>query len=308
MKSYLKGALCAIFFLVLSASGARSAVVNGERIMNQGMNENLCALTFDDGPSLYTPGLLDMLASYDIKATFFVLGKNAAYFPGIVKRIAAEGHEIGNHTWSHPNLKRMSSDRQKEEILKTDATLRSMGITPLYMRPPYGSFDERTVRIADELGVSVVLWSLDSYDWKRLPPDYSKLRSTRGTVYDAGALRGVFLFHDIHKGTVDDLPRIIAQLRQGGCERFVTMSDYLAGIGDPEPPLLMTRRPAAPAAVVSQPMYAAGSGATPLARCSKPWRPEEEAGPKALETRAQEEPALDLDEAHAAVSPGLGGI
>ncbi len=158
--------------------------------------------------------------------------------------------------------------------MATDELLRSLGITPLYMRPPYGNFDERTVQIANDLGIDIILWSLDSHDWKSLPSDYAKLRSTRGTIYDNGSLRGIFLFHDIHKSTVEDLHRIIANLRAGGCEKFVTISEYLAGIEDPEPPLLMSRRSQPPARLrvkPAPPAYASGSAPLPLARCSRPW-------------------------------------
>lgn len=280
---------CAAFLLPPLAG---AAVVDGNRIMDQRMQENLCALTFDDGPSVNTPALLNMLAEYNIKATFFLLGRNASYYPGIVRQIEAQGHEIGNHTWSHPNLRVLSFERQRDELVATDELLRSLGITPLYMRPPYGNFDERTVQIANDLGIDIILWSLDSHDWKSLPSDYAKLRSTRGTIYDNGSLRGIFLFHDIHKSTVEDLHRIIANLRAGGCEKFVTISEYLTGITDPEPPLLMSRRSQPPARLrvkPAPPAYASGSAPLPLARCSRPWN------------LARSKESLDLDDAHAAV-------
>lgn len=290
MREYLFSLLFGAMLLL--PGFVEAAVVDGNRIMDQGMQENLCALTFDDGPSVNTPVLLKMLSDYDIKATFFLLGRNASYYPEIVRQIKEQGHEIGNHTWSHPNLRVLSFERQKEQLVATDELLRSMGITPLYMRPPYGNFDERTVQIANDLGIDIILWSLDSHDWKSLPSDYAKLRSTRGTIYDNGSLRGIFLFHDIHKSTVEDLHRIIANLRAGGCEKFVTIGEYLAGIADPEPPLLMSRRSNPPAPLrerTAVPAYASGTAPLPLARCSRPWK------------LAQGKLPLDLDEAHAAV-------
>lgn len=290
-----------VLIQALLATSAWGAVVDGNRIMDQRMPENLCALTFDDGPSINTPALLDMLNAYGIKATFFLLGQNAKYHPGIVRRIEKEGHDIGNHSWTHPNLRALSYERQEEELGMTDELLRSLGVTPLYMRPPYGNFDERTIQIADDLGIDIILWSLDSRDWKSLPPDYAKLRSTRGTVYEDGDLRGIFLFHDTHKTTVDDLPRIIANLKAGGCQKFVTISEYLAGILDPEPAMLMSRRPeppapAAPVKVGPQaPAYACGTAPLPLARCSRPWNL---ASPK----------RLDLEDAHAAAPAVTGGL
>ena len=270
------GLIVALALLSLSPTGARAGVIDGNRIMDQRMSENLCALTFDDGPSRYTGHLLDMLAGYGIPATFFLLGGNAERNPAMVRRIVAEGHEVGNHSWSHPNLRTLPPERQEQEISATDAMLRALGASPSYLRPPYGNFDAHTLEIAQNLGVGVILWSMDSHDWKHLPADYAKLRTTRGTQYDDGELRGIFLFHDTHKSTVDDLPRIIANLLAGGCRRFVTVSDYLAAALDPEPGLLMTRHPKAPfpapeLAVQHRRLLTGASCPLPLARCSRPW-------------------------------------
>ena len=90
--------------MLLAAQSVLARVVDGNNIMDQRMSENLCAITFDDGPSRNTPQLLDMLDQYGIPATFFLLGKQAELHPGIVRRIVAEGHEIGNHSYSNPNL------------------------------------------------------------------------------------------------------------------------------------------------------------------------------------------------------------
>lgn len=270
------GLALTLALLPLFPATVMGAVIDGSRIMDQRMGENLCALTFDDGPSRHTGHLLDMLRDYGIPATFFLLGSHAQRNPAMVRRMVEEGHEVGNHSWSHPNLRTLPPELQEEEIRATDAALRALGASPAYLRPPYGAFDAHTLEIAQSLGLDVMLWSLDSNDWKRLPADYAKLRSTRGTQYENGELRGIFLFHDTHKGTVEDLPRIIANLRAGGCRRFVTVSDYLAGALDPEPGLLMTRRalPPLPAPALAVQHHRAGpwrSGAIPLARCSQPW-------------------------------------
>ncbi|MCR5814444.1 MAG: polysaccharide deacetylase family protein [Desulfovibrio sp.] len=241
----LRAALTTLLCALLIAVNSQARVIGGDEMMNQDMEENLCALTFDDGPSIFTPELLDMLKEHNIHATFFMLGQMVNHYQDIAIRVAEEGHEIASHTYSHKNLKRLSNDGQLAEITKGFESLQNLGIIPRYMRPPYGSYDERTVEIAKKFGLDVVLWSMDSRDWKRLPDDYRLLRSVRGTPYEPGTMRGVFLFHDIHKKTVDDLPRIIQQLREAGCQRFVTFSEYMQGLADPEPPILMTRRPVA---------------------------------------------------------------
>ena len=299
---------CLLFCFALGSQCAVADVIDGNRIMDQRMGENLCVLTFDDGPSRNTPYLLDMLKSYGIKATFFLLGSQISYHKAIVRRMDEEGHEIGNHSWSHPNLRKLTAEEQASQLGETDALLRSLGVTPFYMRPPYGAFDERTVRIARDLGLDIILWSLDSNDWKKLPADYAKLPSTRGTVYEDGGLRGVFLFHDTHKSTVDDFPRIVAHLKAGGCDRFVTIGEYLAANADPEPAMLMTRRPvrqtregrheaAAPltAPAPPPPAYAAGTGEMVFARCSRPWKHDEAQDPLRAEGAHASAPSLTGD-------------
>lgn len=283
--------------LLLPVYPVSAQVIDGNRIMDQPMRENLCALTFDDGPSRYTGQLLDMLAEYDIPATFFVLGRQAEYHPDLVRRMLDEGHEVGSHSYSHPNLRLIPQQHKAEELRRTDTILRKLGANPRLMRPPYGAYDRYTVQVAQSLGMSLALWSVDSRDWRALPVDYSRLYHTRGAVYEPGQLRGVFLFHDIYKRTVDDLPRIVSHLRAGGCQRFVTMSQYLESDLDLEPGLMMTRRshPGQTAALPQEATWEqtppisevaahavtpsgtgyrawpAGSGPMPLARSSRPW-------------------------------------
>src|SRR5438445_4216655 len=131
------------------------------------------AMTFDDGPStVLTPKLLDLLAAHHIKATFFVIGENVAEHPEIVARAAREGHEIGNHSWSHPNFAKMSQENVRSQLRRTDDAIRSAtGNRPNLMRPPYGSITAREKRwIHDEFGYQIILWEVDPNDWKRPGP------------------------------------------------------------------------------------------------------------------------------------------
>ena len=107
------------------------------------------AMTFDDGPSSETtPRLLEILKQRNIKATFFLIGENAASNPDIVRRILADGHEIGNHSWTHPQLSRLSDDRVTAEINKTqDAIKEASGFTPTLLRPPYGAITDAPARM-----------------------------------------------------------------------------------------------------------------------------------------------------------------
>jgi peptidoglycan-N-acetylglucosamine deacetylase len=128
------------------------------------------AMTFDDGPSsANTPRLLEMLKQRNIKATFFLIGQNAAANPDIVRQILADGHEIGNHSWTHPQLSKLSDDRVKTEITKTQEAIKeASGFTPTILRPPYGAITARQREwIENQFGLNIILWSVDPLDWKR---------------------------------------------------------------------------------------------------------------------------------------------
>ena len=134
------------------------------------VNGPYLAMTFDDGPSAeYTPRLLDMLKARHLKATFFLVGKNVQAHPELVRRIVAEGHEVGNHTWDHPQLSKLSDEQATEEIEKTQDAIRgACGVTPTILRPPYGALNKpEHVWIPQQLRVNVIYWSVDTLDWKR---------------------------------------------------------------------------------------------------------------------------------------------
>jgi peptidoglycan/xylan/chitin deacetylase (PgdA/CDA1 family) len=192
------------------------------------MPANYCALTFDDGPGPYTAPLLDLLAERGIPATFFVLGQNAQRRPDLIKRMLAEGHEIASHGYSHANMRRLKSEAQLLEMKRTQEVLQPLGAKARYFRPPYGRYKAQTVAQAQALGMTLMLWSLDSQDWKNHVSRLEGLRSISPHIQQAfPGLRGVFLFHDTHKHTVDEMADILDALIAGGCERFVTISEYM---------------------------------------------------------------------------------
>jgi peptidoglycan/xylan/chitin deacetylase (PgdA/CDA1 family) len=131
------------------------------------------ALTFDDGPNpKWTPRLLDVLAAHDVKATFFLLGIRAEAEPKLVQRIAAEGHLIGNHSWSHPNLALTSAKKVREELTRTSETLEAItGEKVKYFRPPFGARRPAVFRIARSLGLRVVTWNAMTSDWSEPSAD-----------------------------------------------------------------------------------------------------------------------------------------
>jgi peptidoglycan/xylan/chitin deacetylase (PgdA/CDA1 family) len=139
------------------------------------------ALTFDDGPNpRWTPQLLDLLAKYNMRATFFLMGRYAATQRALVRRTHEAGHLIGNHTWTHPNLASTSSQQTREELSRTSAELEQITGAPVrYFRPPFGLRRPVTLRIARELGLIPVTWNVIGNDWNAVSAQQITARVTR---------------------------------------------------------------------------------------------------------------------------------
>ncbi len=186
------------------------------------------ALTFDDGPcKRYTPEILEILDEYGIKATFFVIGKNAEAHPEIILDEFNSGHEIGNHTYSHPNLRSLSTKRISDEITKTQELLaRITGKSPTLFRPPGGYLSNDIVDCINQSNCRPVLWSWrqDTMDWNNTPSD-TIVSNIISNLKDGD----IILFHDFHSGkspTPDALRKLIPILISEGYE-FVTVSDLI---------------------------------------------------------------------------------
>ncbi|WP_255529580.1 polysaccharide deacetylase family protein [Planomonospora sp. ID91781] len=179
------------------------------------------ALTFDDGPGRYTGTLLRHLAAYRARATFYVVGRNVAENPGVVRRAVEAGHEIGNHTWSHHDLTRLPAAAIRADLARTDrAVERAAGVTPETVRPPYGAHNTAVRRQTKR---PVVLWSVDTEDWRHRDSSAVARRAIKGTAPGA-----VILFHDIHPTTVKAIPKVLKSLSARGY-RFVTVSELFGG-------------------------------------------------------------------------------
>ncbi|MFJ4120628.1 polysaccharide deacetylase family protein [[Kitasatospora] papulosa] len=182
------------------------------------------ALTFDAGPGEDTPRLLDILEEKKVPATFFLLGRDHVLkHPDTVRRIAAEGHEVANHTWSHEILTDRKPDEIRAELKRTqDAIAAITGTKPRLMRPPQGRTDDTVSEISKELGLSQVLWSTTAKDFST--NDSALIR--KRTLDQAGK-DGIILLHDIYKGTVPAVPGIIDTLKERGYT-FVTVPQLMA--------------------------------------------------------------------------------
>lgn len=188
------------------------------------------AMTFDDGPdATLTPRLLDILKERHLHATFFVLGQRVQDHPEILQREIAEGHEVGNHSWDHPQLNRLAEGGLHHQLADTSEIIRqSIGHAPIIMRPPYGATNPRLSRaIEKEYGMKVILWSVDPFDWRDPGAQVVSSRILNGWKGSGGAKPGaIILAHDIHKGTVEAMPATLDALLAKGY-KFVTVSELL---------------------------------------------------------------------------------
>lgn len=176
------------------------------------------ALTFDDGPHpQYTPKLLDGLRKRGIKVTFFVIGESAERYPDIIKQAFLDGHEIGNHTYSHVQLTCITKEKAIDEIEKTNRIISdSCGAIPRYIRPPYGSYNQR---LKEETALTPVLWTVDPRDW-------SVLNTEKVVSHVTNRVKNgdIILLHDIFDTSVEAAFQIIDTLTEQGYE-FVTIDE-----------------------------------------------------------------------------------
>lgn len=190
-------------------------------------SERKIALTFDDGPhKTYTPEILDILDEFGIKATFFVVGCNCEENPEIVLREISSGHEIGNHTYSHPRLSRIKQERLMSEIIKTENLLFELSeYRPKLFRPPEGVYSLTVSKTLERLDYTPVLWTVDTMDWKL--PSSKKIAETVKKNTTSGV---IILCHDFVSGksnTPEALREFLPLLIKEGYQ-FVTVSELIA--------------------------------------------------------------------------------
>ena len=197
------------------------------------VNGQYIAMTFDDGPSAkLTPHLLDILKERNMHVTFFVLGEMVKPHPEILQRAVAEGHEIGNHSWDHPDLAKKSDEFVRSQLDRTkDEITAAIGKPVTLMRPPYGSLSKEQRRwVHDDLGYTIILWDVDPLDWKKpVTPAQVEQRILEHTQNGS-----IILSHDIHPTTVEAMPDTFDKLLAKGY-KFVTVSELIA-MNQPEPP------------------------------------------------------------------------
>jgi peptidoglycan/xylan/chitin deacetylase (PgdA/CDA1 family) len=171
-------------------------------------------LTFDDGPVRGNTGrVLNVLSDYGVKATFFVVGKQARWYPRLVKREYAEGHSVQNHTYTHPDLTALSNAGVRRELRRTNRAIKATGVPrPHRFRPPYGATNARVNRVGASLGLTQTLWSVDPHDWADPAPSVICRR-----VVSNASPGSIVLLHDGTGANTDEaLPCIIRRLEANG--------------------------------------------------------------------------------------------
>jgi peptidoglycan-N-acetylglucosamine deacetylase len=200
--------------------GAR--VIKGSRSGRPKIARRTIHLTFDDGPHpINTPKLLDELRRAGILATFFVVGKNLETPQGqeLMRRAAAEGHQIGNHTYSHPHLTELSEAQIREEISRTEMLIGDASKGVKLFRPPYGEHNSLVDQVAHELGYSLVLWNVDTMDWH---PKYEGRWVQQAMEKIVGQEESLVLAHDRITATAVNVGRLIANVRKLSGNTFIS--------------------------------------------------------------------------------------
>ena len=207
------GLFVGLAFFILFAVGNAGTV----------LGENQCkyvALTYDDGPNpIYTEKLLDILEKEQVKASFFLMGKQVKTYPEVVKKMAEQGHLLGNHTYSHINVCEVSMEQALEEINHTSELIyRASGIRPEYFRPPFGC--DRNC-LAKQAGMFQVFWDVDPKDWEVQNTDNIVNHVLKHVEDDA-----IILMHDEYQTTVDATKILIPRLKKMGYV-FVTVDELI---------------------------------------------------------------------------------
>ena len=236
MKKHIIISLIFIPILALVISSVffdESILVRKGTIFHQEHSGKMVALTFDDGPSAaWTPKILDELKNAGVKATFFMIGEHAAKYPDVARRVAREGHEIGNHTFDHHGIFYYTPEELRREVKNTEDIIQKVtGQTTVYFRPPKAWITKDETHQLKEMGYRVILWSLNSKDWVMFDDKYIVKY-----LVDHIKPGDIILFHDSgnifrteggdRHETVKTIPLLVRQLSEKGY-RCATISELL---------------------------------------------------------------------------------
>ncbi|MDQ3907533.1 MAG: polysaccharide deacetylase family protein, partial [Acidobacteriota bacterium] len=227
------GAWAAVYY----ATYAVRSQLLGETVWRGDAGRNAVALTFDDGPSQDTVAILDLLRERDLKATFFMIGEAVERLPRVARRVAEEGHELGNHSYSHPIYLFRSAAETARQLERAQVVIeRATGVRPLLARPPCGVRTRAYFRAARRLGLRTVQWDSTGHDWTR-----AGARDIAARVLEEARAGSIILLHDgdsagreDRRRTVESLPHIIDGLAARGL-RVAPLAEVVGGFESPNP-------------------------------------------------------------------------
>lgn len=219
-KKLIGGKIYTYKVRAVDVDGGRGNLSSSSSQMAIDANRKMIALTYDDGPCSHTPAVLDALEKYGAHATFFVVGSSVNRYADIIRREAALGCEIGNHTYSHKNLKNLSAAQVRSAILDTNRVVKQQcGLDIHVMRPPGGNYNSA---VCAEVGMPLIMWSVATQDWKTRSSS-ATIQCVKQNAFDGA----VVIMHDLHKSTADAADTVIGYLKSAGYQ-MVTVSELAA--------------------------------------------------------------------------------
>lgn len=207
-------------YIKLAGKGTNKKPLEVKRKLKIDPKKPMIALTFDDGPSPYTDEVMKVFEEHQANASFFMLGQNIQNYPDTVKHMVENGFEICNHSWDHKSIE--SDDRQhiRKEVFDTQDVLYELtGHEAVYVRPPYGAWNDTTKQVLNQNGLQVALWNVDSEDWKNRDKQITLERAKAGEFDGA-----MILFHDLYPTTLEAVKELVPYLQSKGYQ-LVTVSE-----------------------------------------------------------------------------------
>ncbi len=214
-------------YIKLEGKGNTPKMLEVKRKIEIDPDKPMIAITFDDGPSLYTDEVMSLFEKYQATASFFLVGQNINNYPDSVKHMVENGFEICNHSWDHKSIDSDDKAHIRQEVFDTqDALYQLTGKEAVYIRPPYGAWNELTKQTMNDNGLHIALWNVDSEDWKNRDKEVTLQRAKDG-MFDGA----IMLFHDLYPSTLEAMKELIPYLQKNGYQ-LVTISDLFKYKGD----------------------------------------------------------------------------
>lgn len=226
-KKQLMLGICALIAVIAVVIGSATAFAGNDRklpIYCVETEKKQIAISFDAAwGNDDTQTLIDILKEYNVPATFFVVGSWVDKYPESVKALSDAGHQVQNHSNTHPHMPQLSKQQMRDELESCNSKIKAItGVCPTLLRPPYGDYDNALIETVDSLGMSAIQWSVDSLDWKESATPDSIFKRVTGKVTNGS----IVLFHNDADHTPEALPGILKCLKEQGYE-FVFISDLI---------------------------------------------------------------------------------